>query len=279
MSTTGTSSSASLTTSEKTKDKYNSGLGTLATLPREIRDEIYGYIFSGLCKAIYSSTWKLLNIPDRRLLTKLRESGVDLTMLQLSKAINHEAAAVLYSEGVFLCSLIFKLKLVCLPQASIDRMMRIELDVYAGLGSLCYNEAWKSIMKKLNSAGLVRKSIHVNFQDYFSLNLIAVPDMMSKELRTLICYRTVIVEFSTTDLREAGVSESHADGTKIVVASLRLFAEAVLKGMQSALGPATLSHTKFPGSTPGYPQHSIRLQFHPQEHMAINSDALVDKQS
>ena len=116
-------------------------------------------------------------------------------------------------------------KIVCLPQASIDRMMRIGLDVYAGLGCLCYNEAWKSIMKKLNSAGLVRKSIHVNFQDYFSLNLIAVPDMMSKELRTLICYRTVIVEFSTTDLRQAGVSESHADGTKIVVASLRLFAE------------------------------------------------------
>lgn len=275
MSTTVTSSTAMLAASKTTKE--NSSLGSLDMLPREVRDKIYQYIFSGFYKAMYPSTWMLLDIHDRRILIKLKESGRDLTMLQLSKAINHEAAEVFYSEGVFLCSLVFHSNIVCLPQASIDRMMKIELDVYVGLDTV--NEAWETVIQKLNVTNFLRKSIHVKFQGCISVILNEVPSKVSDDLRSLTRYRTVIVEFSIIKYHKAGLSGSQVNNTGRDDEGLWSLADDFMGDMESALGPATLSHTRVPVGVPGYTYNASCFRFHPSQHKLTFPDAEVKKQN
>ena len=270
MSITVTTPTASLDASKAATE--NSSLGSLGTLPREVRDEIYPYIFSGFYKAIYPPTWMLLDILDRRILCKLKESSRDLAMLQLSKAINPEAAEVFYSEGVFLCSLVFHEKIVWLPQASIDRMMKIELDVYAGMDAV--NEAWEIIIQTLSVTKLLRKSIHVKFQGSIPVILKEVPCKVSAGLKSLIHYRTVIVEFSIINYHEAGTPGSQENNTgRDDDGGLWSLTEAFMGDMESALGPATLNHTRVPIGIPGYTYVASYFQFHPSQHKLMNSDA------
>lgn len=272
MLTTVTSSTATPTASKATEVKTS--LGSLGTLPRELRDKIYSYLFSGFYKAIYPSTWLLLDIGDRNMLKNLKESGRDLTMLRLSKAIGHEAVKVLYSEGVFLCSLIFHDKFLCLPQGSIDRMMKIEIDVYTRVDAI--NAGWEITIQKLSVTGTIRKSIHVKFHGSISMILKELPGKVSDGLRSLTGYRTVIVEFSVVNYYNPGGSESHLNiaGDDFDLVS---FIAAGMRNLESTLGPATLSHTSGPAEyayngIPGYASHAICSQFHPSQHGAMVSD-------
>ena len=220
---------------------------------------------------MYPPTWMLLDIHDRRILIKLEESGRDLAMLQLSKAIHHEAAEVFYSEGVFLCSLVFHEKIVCLPQASIDRMMKIELDVYAGLDAI--NEPWKIAMRKLNVTELLRKSIRVKFQGCVSVILNEVPRNVLDDLRSLTRYRTVIVEFSIINYHMARPSGSQLNDIGRDDEDLWSLADGFMGNLESALGPGTRSHTSVPVGIPGHTYSARSFQFHPSQHKFTSPDS------
>ncbi len=63
-------------------------LGTLSTLPRELRDEIYSYMCNQRC-------------PYEFLENGTKWCGLGLSMLKVSKAIREEFLTVLYTKGVF----------------------------------------------------------------------------------------------------------------------------------------------------------------------------------
>ena len=95
-----------------TTEKINS-LGNLSLLPREIRDEIYRYAlpkkkysfgFICHCASLYDSNDPICygSPRYRRLHSKCREwTESNLSILCLSKAINEEAMASLYLNGIF----------------------------------------------------------------------------------------------------------------------------------------------------------------------------------
>lgn len=196
---------------------------------------------------------------------KVRGSDRDLAILELSKAISIEAAEVFYSESVFRCALVFHQKTVCLPQTSIDRMMKIELNVYACLDTM--NEAWDITIQKLNVTELIRKSIHIKFHGRISRILEEAPGKMSDDLRSLTRYRSVIVELSMIEYPGSQVKNAGRDDER-----LWSRAEAFMGDMESALGPANLSHTRVPFGVPGYTRVASCFQFHPSQHKLIISD-------
>lgn len=268
--------SSTVTPTASKATEVNASLGSLGTLPRELRDKIYRHLFNGFYyKAIYPSRWMLLDVGDGRILRKLKESGRDLSILRVSKAINHEAAEVLFLEGVFLCSLVFHEKILCLPQTSIDRMMKIELDVYVGVDAI--NETWEITLQKLNFTGINRKSIHVKFQGSISKILEEVPGKVSDGLRSLIGYRTVIVEFSIVNYHKNGLSRRQLNTTGRDNHDLWSLVDASMRGLKFTLGPATLSHSRVPDvypyevGVPGYTYDTICFQFHPSQHGLILS--------
>lgn len=80
-------------------------LGTFSLLPREIRDEIYGHVFSKNDRAFYSASI-LISASYEKLdrsspaQCKMR-IGSNLSVLCLSKAIKDEAMPLLYSKATF----------------------------------------------------------------------------------------------------------------------------------------------------------------------------------
>ena len=69
-------------------------LGTLSTLPRELRDEIYGYVHDHV---YYTS----VSMYDGGKWRSLENKSSGLSMMKLSKAIRQEFLTVLYAQAVF----------------------------------------------------------------------------------------------------------------------------------------------------------------------------------
>lgn len=287
MLTTDVSSLGSHTTSDVAPD--NPGLGTLAMLPREIGDEIYRYLVKGIYPVMCPSTSttkarRMMNRP-----VKLRKNGPDPTTLQLSKAINHEASAVKYSESLFLCCVGFHQNLSCLPQASIDRMMNIELKVPAGIQILdekfgnpedrCLmyqNEKWETIIKALNSTDLVRKIVRVVFRIFSSQPVSVMPRKILHDLKTLVRYRTVVVEFLAQYYLD-DESEYPKIENKHLAEGIESVVNAVIRDLEPALGPASLSHTRIPSTIRGCSHWVGYLTFHPIENLATKSETRVEE--
>lgn len=229
------------------------------------------------------STWMT---EGRRTIHPLQESGPDPNTLQLSKAINLEAAALCYSESTFLCCLGSCQKRLCLSQASVDRMMKIELRVLAGLQNPDYafddsedqnqNQKWEIMINRLNTTDLVRKSVQVRFS-ILSLELTHVlPPKILHDLKSVKKYRTVTVEFSVTTYSENGSGrQTNKDGR--FAQKLGLMTEVVMRVLEPALGPASLCQTRPPNRYPGYIYYSSYLKFHPHETMATKSEVPVEK--
>lgn len=78
-----------------------SPIGSLSTLPRETRDQIYGYILGGKTYIVFGQsfwTWQ----PGQNLPNVLNPRvPADLAVLQTSRKINQEAENVLYQQSVF----------------------------------------------------------------------------------------------------------------------------------------------------------------------------------
>ncbi|CAD6568552.1 MAG: hypothetical protein ASARMPRED_001858 [Alectoria sarmentosa] len=292
MSNTATSSFDSLTDNETTEGIL--GLGILVKLPREIRDEIYRYLVKRLYHINDPSIWIPRDMPIiiRTLLKELEKVDLDPNTLLLSKAINHEAAAVHYSESTFLCYLDYSKNIVCLLQVPIDRMMKIELKVYSGLQAILerlgkpdsentkyHIETWATTIKRLNRTDLVRKIIHLKFDIHTSHVLQAVPSEMLHDLRTLIRYQTVIVELSVIFRnRDGRPSGNLADRSKCSGEVLILLTEAVNSDLEPALGPATFSHARPPIKVPGQTRYSSSLKFFPHEYTVTNSNSQVEQE-
>lgn len=292
MSNTATSSLEAFTASETATEIL--GLGTLVKLPREIRDEIYRYLVKGIYHINDPSVWIPKNMPIniRTLLKESEKSDLDPNTLRLSRAINHEAAAVHYSESTFLCYLDYSKNIVCLLQAPIDRMMKIELKVYSGLQAVLerlgkpdsentkyHIETWATTIKKLNRTDLVRKVIHLKFDIHTSHVLQAVPSEMLHDLRTLIRYQTVVVEFSVTfRIRDGRPSGTLADRSKYSGEELILLTETINSDLEPALGPATSCHTRPPTKDPGEARYSSSLKFYPHKYTVTNSNSQVEQE-
>ena len=71
-------------------------LGTLSTLPRELRDQIYGHVHNEVYHISNSS--HVSNLKWR----SLGQYGYELPMLKLSKAIRQEFLAALFDKAVFM---------------------------------------------------------------------------------------------------------------------------------------------------------------------------------
>ncbi|CAD6575268.1 MAG: hypothetical protein ASARMPREDX12_007175 [Alectoria sarmentosa] len=290
MSNTATSSFDSLTASETTRGIL--GLGTLVKLPQEIRDEIYRYLVKGIHHINDPSIWipKTMRIIIRNLLKESEKGDLDPNTLLLSKAVKHEAAAVHYSESTFIWCLDYSKNTVCLLQVPIDRMMTIELKVYSGLQAIFerlgkpdsentkyHTKAWTTTIKKLNRTDLVRKIIYLKFDIHDSHILQAVPSEMLHDLRTLIRYQTVIVEFSVIFRnRDGRPSGTLADRSKCSGEELILLTEAVNSDFEPALGPATFSHAGPPTKVPGETRYPSSLKFFPHKYTVTNSNTQVE---
>ena len=275
MSTADASSSLSLLSAAAND---NPGLGTLGVFPREIRDQIYRYLVKGSYVAMCPSIWA--KSKRKKLSRKEEQRRLAVKVLRLSKAINIEAGAIRYMEGIFQCHLDTCGEIVCLPQTQINRMAKIEVHVQAGLPPIfdlldehgkgvfqSYDDAWKKAHTKLSATDLVRKSIKILVYLVCYPITQAVSKEMIYDLTTLTKYRTVVVDFVPRGFMTTS-SGSLTDDSKCDVKDLDVLIEAVKSEMIRALGPATVtlkrkSIADFPGTI-----IASCIEFQPQEHMA-----------
>ena len=188
-----TSSLALHTASETTTEIL--GLGTLVKLPREIRDEIYRYLVKGIYHINDPSIWipGTMRIIIRNLLKESEKGDLDPNTLLLSKGINHEAAAVHYSESTFICYLDYSKNIVCLLQVPIDRMMKIELKVYSGLQAILErlgkpdSEIYQVSHRDLGDYHQKNSIARISSARLFTSNSISIPRMYFKRSQAKCC--------------------------------------------------------------------------------------------
>lgn len=141
--------------------------GALFTLSRELRDEIYRLlakkrynIYITRCKPSYDTQKKS-----------------DLAMLEVSRAISHEASSILYSEAIFGFAVDFSAHDNMLLSSRITKRMRnVELDLTGILPSLLspppsfsttytyqkqYNTIFQSAITDLLGADIARNSLRI----------------------------------------------------------------------------------------------------------------------
>ena len=243
------------------------GLGTLAKLPREIRDEIYRY----LVKGVYHLRQPLPFVVYPSQLRNRRR--FDPAALHLSKTIHHEAAEVFFSESSFAISLFYTKSMIKIPQQSFDRMMSIRLLVRCDERDLNNDnmEIWEATIQQLNSAKHIRRDIHVVFDIHSSLKFTTVPSKIFYSSRSLTRYRVVFLEAEMAfgqASRDTRGSPAVEEVIKICNEKSDLLIAAVMKDLEPSLGPATLHHqtSQIPSVYQGY-KYSILLEFHPHEHM------------
>lgn len=256
------SSLTSLAVSKVTTE--DPGLGTLAKLPREIRDEIYRY----LVKGVYYLRQPL---PFFVYPGQLRRR-FEPTALHLSKTIHHEAAEVYFSESSFAINLVYTKGMIKVPQQSFDRMMSIRLLVPCGERDH-HNDnmgIWEATIQQLNSAKPIRRDIHVVFDIHSSLKFTTVPSSVFYSARSLTRYRVVFLEADIAfgqDNRDTRGSPAVEEAIKRCNEKCDLLIAAVMKELEPSLGPATLHcpTPQIPSVYHGY-QSCFLLEFHPHEY-------------
>ena len=162
--------------------------GALFTLPREVRDEIYRFVVR------------------KRYIIYITRPGSDdplpstgkheLAILQVSKAINHEASDTLYAESVFRFSMNLKLfEAFPAPAHLANRMTNVELD----FKSYTYN--WEHTYAIIDAAtagfadtDIRRNHLHIRFFECNPLVMTRLLTHLSKALNAFISFRTVHIE-------------------------------------------------------------------------------------
>ena len=258
------SSLTSLAASKVTTE--DPGLGTLAKLPRETRDEIYRY----LVKGVYYLRQPL---PFAVYPSQLQRRRFDPTALHLSKTIHHEAEEVYFSESSFAINLVYTKGMVKVPQQEFDRMMSIRLLVRCDERDH-HNDnmgIWEATIQQLNSAKHIRRDIHVVFDIHSSLKFTSVPSSVFYTARSLTRYRVVFLEADIAfgqHSRATRGSPANEESIKRCNEKCDLLIAAVKKDLEPSLGPATLH-----GPTPHIPiayqgyQSCFLLEFHPHDYM------------
>ncbi|KAM0797653.1 hypothetical protein BDR22DRAFT_824094 [Usnea florida] len=162
--------------------------GALFTLPREVRDEIYRFVFR------------------KRYIMYITRPGSDdpvpstgkheLAILQVSKAINHEASDILYADSVFRFSMNFNLfKVSSAPAHLANRMTNVELDLKS-YSHYCEHtdSTFYAATAGFANTNIRRNHLHIRFFECRPLVVTRLLTHLSKALNACISFRTVHVE-------------------------------------------------------------------------------------
>ena len=227
------------------------GLGTLATLPREVRDEIY----RSLVKASY--LFDKFGVFERSADT----SG--FAIFQVSKAVNHEANSIFYSESAFFFYLNRGLPRIILPSAPLtNRMMLVVVNIDE---SYCFEDSsssWrqrihdnlKTTVDRFSGLSVLRNTLLIR------LNLTSpdldclLSDHFFERLKACVGFRTVLLVAEPL----FAIKNNHANMERY-----ERFVWAVKERLTSTMGSATVSRVNL----------KIHLFFHPLEHMRVNLSA------
>ena len=237
--------------------------GALFTLPREVRDEIYRLVVRKRC-VFYITRPGNVPLPSR--------DQYDFAILQVSKAINHEASDVLYAESVFRFSMDFySFKVSSVPAHLANRMKTAEID-FQGLHynppMLSYPGFYANANAILDAAfaGFAstdnrRNHLHIRFFDCSPDVMRMLSTHFSKTLNSVIGFRTVLVQNVSVcatyiaRVRSMGIQKSFGDLQKEATI---IIGQRMLEILTPTLGPA---ETAVPGDVSCY-------ILHPQDYLA-----------
>ena len=237
--------------------------GMLLSLPRELRDTIYGYVLKNtylVCaqpRPTYIGTWVLKISPN-------------LSILRVSKTVSDEAMAVFFSESIFRIYVYFERdethQLSSIP--SVKRMMNIELDVKIDstverLESS--RQIWTTTLGCISRTNNLRNTLNVRWRRIFFELIMEfepdwsntdpiIPDWMFRKLKSMTRFRTVVLQNfihkdDTLDQKWRSFFDKYETTT-------------IRNHLTRVLGPADSV------SAPRDPQCAVYLTFHPQEHMS-----------
>ena len=249
----------------------------LENLPREIRDQIYGYVLGGSC------------CPDRSPYDRHDYPAAykypEHELFQISKRVRYDALELCFSKVEFCwrlkpehCwgesyrNLGFSTKRL-LDGLPTDRLMniRLVLDMGAYL-SLCYGngDVRCDFLKNFGGVQILRKRMRMSFKNCSMETHQNISIAFFQALTTMTGFQTVVVEISMADYLYKALDLDHArklsDGE-----NLQMAARDVL---EPALGPAKPSTVKYDSAKHGCARHGwmssaelLCLEFHPRQHL------------
>lgn len=261
--------------------------GALFLLPREIRDEIYGFLFKGR----YRAAW-ILHLPH----TKLRIPNYDqsdFSILRLSKAIGSEATEILYSENVFRFIMserpgyfVIKPDLDCLKGVvPLIKNVILDVDTYKlSAADRVFEPSRNCTMRFLEGIDVRRQSLHVRMLGCCN-TLLEGSTLASfcHRLKTFVGFRAVTVEVLPGGWL-LKIDYQSGDDFKIgreMETLMSRFVLAVAEELEPAFGPA-VSGFKYDTGDTCIPNPSLSsfsgirqvgfLSFHPGRH-SVRKDA------
>lgn len=239
--------------------------GTLFTLPREVRDEIYRLVVKDLY-FIYACEGKTH-------MAGIRTEESDFSILETSKATSREVLEIYYQESVFSFTTRFGPSgIICLPKKLTDRMKNVRLVVLNinilylrqdelemdNVNSLC-----KAVITPFAGTHIARKNLHVEvFCDGPGMiGMLPIP--VFEILKALTGFRTLVIEVSPNFLLRKKMENEMAT-EKEVSDSIYQTLTGALRVIRNTLEPSLGSATE------NFVGRVGRLTFHPREH-TVNS--------
>ena len=245
--------------------------GSLFTFPRELRDKIY--------RLLVKKHYIIYITQSKNSIVTPTKDEHDFAILQVSKAVSHEASDTLYSEGVFRFSIDFSmLGILVLPSQLTDRMKNVEFD-FSGL-SIWHSQLFPpysfpkyqdhintichSTIADFTGTEIMRNRLHVRFLaggpaiiDTLSVHII-------ERLKALVGFRTVILEIVPVrvSLGEMGWPIGYQEEFWRM---RKTTATRIMREMRHTLEPT------WGPATEGYHEEVQLLTFHPGKH-AVNSN-------
>ena len=217
--------------------------GALFTIPPEVRDEIYRLVVRKNYIVYITRPRSSRSLPSR--------DEHDFAILQVSKAISHEASDILYSESVFRFSMNFRsYEISCVPAHLANRMKNVELhfqDLWNLLSLFSSPRFHKNINAMCHAATADFASTEIK-RNHLQIKFFACcPGMMailsshlSETLNALIGFRTVGVEvvsvcvYHLVRLRSKGVRKNFQDLQKEMIIHM---GQQILDILRPTMGP------------------------------------------
>lgn len=218
--------------------------GALFTIPREVRDEIYRLVVRKRYTVYFTRPKSDVFVPSR--------DKHDLAILQVSKAINHEASDILYAESVFRLSINFSSDEVSsVPAHLANRMTNVELD-FQDLAYLTRLFSSPRFHKNVNaichaanaifaSNDIKRNLLHIRFFGCCPGMMAILSSDFSKTLNAFIGFRTVVIEVVSVcarylvRVRSMGIEKSFGDLQKETAI---IMGQQIMDILTPTLGPA-----------------------------------------
>ena len=242
-------------------------LGTLATLPREVRDKIYRC----LVKERY-----LIRLESRLLPHINSPRNTNLAILSASKATYDEATTVLFLESTFKYELDLYAKLNGKPMGPAwSRMMRIETyflggacRVSPGISSIPRLLDLGDILDNFTGRGTLRNTIFITFEIAYPGGPLSLGGRLFRRLKALVGFRVVTLEILPWGYGDELLDVDH------LMEPYESITLAVAKEMTPTLGPAIVTHNDIRVCVTFYPlEHSrLKLRDHPKE-LPVDSTA------